>query len=63
MQMGISNDLGVEYFENLNNHITDLTTNEVRIPFKWSDWDKYTYGRYSGKSALYVYYYGATRSW
>ena len=44
MQMGISNDLGVEYFENLNNHITDLTTNEVRIPFKWSDWDKYTYG-------------------
>lgn len=44
MQMGISNDLGVEYFENLNNHITDLTTNEVRIPFKWHDWDKYTYG-------------------
>jgi predicted ATP-dependent serine protease len=37
-------NVGVEYFENLNNHIKDLTSKEVRIPFKWNMWDKCTYG-------------------
>ena len=44
MNIGIDDDLGIEYFENLDNHIKDLTNKEERTPFLWKDWDKYTYG-------------------
>lgn len=44
VKIGISDDVGIEYFENLNNHIADLTSKEERVPFNWKDWDKYTYG-------------------
>lgn len=44
VKIGISDDLGIEYFENLNNHIKDLTNKESRTPFNWKEWDKFTYG-------------------
>ena len=44
LQIGQIDDVGIEYFDNLNNHIKDLTSNEERIPFKWTMWDKCTYG-------------------
>lgn len=44
MKISISDDIGIEYFENLNNHINEMTTKEVRIPFLWKTWDMYTYG-------------------
>lgn len=44
MKISVSDDIGVEYFENLGNHITEMTTKEVRIPFLWKTWDMYTYG-------------------
>lgn len=47
VKIGMTDDLGIEYFENLSNHIKDLTSKEERIPFNWTDWDKSTYGRNS----------------
>ena len=44
VKIGISDDIGIEYFENLNEHIKDLTNREERIPFNWTEWDRYTYG-------------------
>lgn len=44
VNIGISEDLGIEYFENLDNHIIELQNTENRIPFNYKDWDKYTYG-------------------
>ena len=44
VKIGINDDLGIEYFENLNNHIKELTNKEERVPFKWTEWDKFTYG-------------------
>ena len=44
MKISVSDDVGIEYFENLNNHIVEMTTKEVRIPFLWKTWDMYTYG-------------------
>ena len=33
----------------------DLTSKEERIPFKWKDWDKYTYGGIPvGEACLFV---------
>lgn len=44
MKISISDNIGVEYFENLNNHIVEMTTKEERTPFLWKTWDMYTYG-------------------
>lgn len=44
IKISIDDDLGIEYFENIDNHISDLTNKEQRIPFLWKEWDKYTYG-------------------
>jgi replicative DNA helicase len=55
VKIGISDDLGVEYFENLNNHIKDLTNKEERIPFGWNSWDKFTYGGIPvGEACLFI---------
>ena len=55
VKIGISDDLGVEYFENLNNHIKDLTNKEERIPFGWDSWDKFTYGGIPvGEACLFI---------
>lgn len=39
-----NDELGIEYFENLDNHIQELTNKEQRIPFDYEEWDKLTYG-------------------
>ena len=44
MKISISDDIGIEYFENLPNHINEMNTKEQRIPFLWKTWDMYTYG-------------------
>ena len=44
MKITVSDDIGVDYFENINNHIIEMTTREVRTPFNWKTWDMYTYG-------------------
>ena len=44
MKISISDDIGIEYFENLNNHINQMKTKEVRTSFNWKTWDMYTYG-------------------
>ena len=54
----MSSDLGVEYFENLSNHIKDLTSKEERIPFKWTDWDRVTYGGIPVAQRMFIYNYG-----
>lgn len=55
VNIGISNDLGIEYFENLNNHIHELTNVENRTPFNYKDWDKYTYGGIPvGEACLFI---------
>jgi archaellum biogenesis ATPase FlaH len=55
VKIGISDDLGIEYFENLNNHIQDLTNKEERMLFGWKDWDKFTYGGMPiGEACLFI---------
>lgn len=44
MKISVSDDIGIEYFENLNNHIEEMKTKEQRVPFLWKTWDMYTYG-------------------
>ena len=55
VNIGISDDLGIEYFDNLDKHINDLTNVENRIPFNYKDWDKYTYGGIPvGEACLFI---------
>jgi len=55
VKIGIDDDLGIEYFENIDNHIKDLTSKEQRIPFNWKEWDKYTFGGIPvGEACLFV---------
>lgn len=44
LQLDISEDLGIEYFENLDNHIADLTKPNEKVPFMFTELDKRTYG-------------------
>lgn len=44
MKISLGDDIGIEYFENLANHINEMKTKEERIPFLWKTWDMYTYG-------------------
>lgn len=55
VKIGIDDDLGIEYFENIDNHIKQLTSKEQRIPFNWKEWDKYTFGGIPvGEACLFV---------
>ena len=44
IQLDMSDDLGVEYFENLDKHIEDLLNKTNRLPFGLTELDKVTYG-------------------
>lgn len=44
LKIGLSEDVGIEYFENFDNHLKDLTAKESRNPFLWDSWNKFTYG-------------------
>lgn len=55
VKIGIDDDLGIEYFENIDNHIKDLTSKEQRVPFNWKEWDKYTFGGIPvGEACLFI---------
>ena len=44
VQLDMGDDLGIEYFENLENHCNSLLSIESRQPFGFRDLDRYTYG-------------------
>ena len=44
VQLDLSDDLGIEYFENLENHCNELISVDDRQPFGYEELDKYTYG-------------------
>lgn len=44
IQLDMSDDLGVEYFENLDKHIEELLNKTNRLPFGLTELDKVTYG-------------------
>lgn len=44
IQLDLSDDLGIEYFENIDNHIKDLLNKQNKVKFNLTDLDKYTYG-------------------
>jgi archaellum biogenesis ATPase FlaH len=44
VRIDLNEDLGVEYFENFENHCNKLIQVNERIPFGFSQLDKYTYG-------------------
>ena len=55
VKIGIDDDLGIEYFENIDNHIKDLTSKEQRVPFNLKEWDKYTFGGIPvGEACLFI---------
>lgn len=44
IQLDLSDDLGIEYFDNLENHCNELISVNDRQAFGYEDLDKYTYG-------------------
>lgn len=44
MKISIEEDIGIEYFNNIKNHIKELTSTTNKIPFLWKEWDKVTFG-------------------
>lgn len=44
VQIDLSDDLGIEYFDNLENHCNELISVDDRTPFGYEELDKYTYG-------------------
>jgi len=44
VQLDMGDNLGIEYFENLENHCNELISITSRSPFGFRDLDKYTYG-------------------
>ena len=44
VRIGLDNDLGIEYFKNIDNHINFLTDSRSRTPFGYKEMDRYTYG-------------------
>lgn len=54
VKIGISDDVGTEYFENIDKHCQELTNVEQRIPFGFKEWDKYTYGGIPTDTCLFM---------
>ena len=44
IQIDLNEDLGVEYFENFENHCNKLIEVNERVPFGFTELDRYTYG-------------------